>query len=426
MVLLRRATPAQRVAPPPPTRGAAAEAFDALLLAMLARKPILVLISEDGPQRHAFLTALLQRIESDGAMAMAVRAEPSQTVEALIALAAGAPGTDIDTVAARLESGLDAAGAGVLAVDGADSLPLATLRDLFELSRSASPAGRCLQILLCAGPGFHRTLAHPDVAQAVRAWGVIAEFAAEGEPVGDSPVSVAKPSSFWVTAARGLAVATTVILALATLTAGVSAVGLIGGSDLAARALAAIAAVRESLAPPAEAKKSEAAPPPLPSPPAPAPVQLAALESAPAPIPVAPPPPIAAVPPPDPAPAAPPPQSGTTSAPPMRLTPPPAEVTPHARLSVLAQRGQRQIATRRLTSPPGDNAFETLQAMRAIDRDADEANALLSAIKSTYRILGERAELAGSWDEARSLYERALRVDPDDAEFQALMTAASR
>lgn len=426
MVLLRRATPAQRVAPPPPSRGAAAEAFDALLLAMLARKPILVLIGEDGPHRHAFLTALLHRIESDGAMTMAVRAAPSQTVEALIAQAAGAPGADIDAVAARLESGLDAAGAGVLAVDGADSLPLATLRDLFELSRSASPAGRCLQILLCAGPGFHRTLAHPDLAQAIRAWGVIAEFVAEDEPADDSPIPVVRRQPFWVAAARGLAAATTVILALATLTAGLSAVGLIGGSDVAARALAAIAAMRESLAPPAEAKKSEAVPAPLALPPAPAPLQLAALEPAPTPIPVAPPPPVAALPPPDPAPTAASPQPVTTAAPPMRLAPPPAEVTPHARLSVLAQRGQRQIATRRLTSPPGDNAFETLQAMRAIDRDADEANALLSAIKSTYRMLGERAELAGSWDEARSLYERALRVDPDDAEFQALMTAASR
>jgi tetratricopeptide (TPR) repeat protein len=443
MVMSRRANAAARVPPTAPRRGTTDEAFDALLLAMLARKPFLVLIGEDGPQRRRFLGALVRRIEGDGAEVLPVEADSGDTVERLLTAAGGTANDDIDAVAAAIEERLDAAGSALLAIDRADRLPDSTIRDLAELARTPSPGGRCLQVLLCGDPGLRRVLAQRDLAEWVRSWGVAAEWAADGEDEpADSRILASSPPPRRASATvRALATGTVAALGLAVLTAGVSALGVLEPARIRGQLRAALEA---ALDPPADENETlvalarPAVPPPAPVP-APAPVP----EVSPAPVPAtlepAPPsaPPIAVAPAPAPVPLASVPEpphaapGGTGMEAPMRLlppqpVPPPAELSPRTRLASLAQRGQRQIATRRLTSPAGDNAFETMQAMQAIDAGSAEADALRAAIKNTYRMLGERAEASGAWDEARSLYERALRVDPDDAEFRARLTAASQ
>ncbi len=164
---------------PPRLRPDQAEVFDGLLLALLARKRLLLLVGDAGSGRSAVFQQLVEQVASDGALVLPVAATPGAQVEDLVGAAGDAvlPSDDgerdFDTLVEELEERLDLAGAGLLAVDNAGVLAAPVLGDLIDLTRSETSAGRFLQVLLCGTPDLERTLARPGLAEAVRELGVI-------------------------------------------------------------------------------------------------------------------------------------------------------------------------------------------------------------------------------------------------------------
>lgn len=456
----RPAPPPRAVAAPPlqrfgdtGTRSGATDARDGLVLAMLARKRMLVLIAPDDASRKTLLEDLLGRIAGDGAFVLAVTADVDASVERLVVAAAGERETDVMGLAAQLEERLDAAGAGLLAIDRAERLGHDTLLDLFSLAQSPTPGGRTLQVLLVAAPSIERRLASPEIAAAMRDWGAVYrvdDFGSDEVHAFRSPAwAMSPPASVSApgVAARLGGIAAGAMTAFAVLFAFAMVVALATSDpsafagrlqndvmDLWRSVTGAVEPTSRSDAPDAPSGSGPAwvIPAPVPSPdPVPA---IAGAEDASSfpPVPFepeveAPPPvrsptrPLPAIPPPSP-------DSHPAAAPAEgRSSPPdtaPAAQTPGDRIAALADRGRRQVAVRHLTSPPGDNAFETLEAIRGLEPDAEVIAELRAAIKSAYRRMGERAEDNNNWEEARRYYERALRVDPDDPEFLARWHAA--
>ncbi|HEV7371145.1 ankyrin repeat domain-containing protein [Arenibaculum sp.] len=119
-----------------------------------------------------------------------------------------------------------------------------------------------------------------------------------------------------------------------------------------------------------------------------------------------------------PAPASPPPAAAPP--PPAQPGPAPETLREVARLVDLAE---RQIADKLLTTPAGDNAFETYGRIVALVPDSPEAAAILDEIKGTYLSWAATAEERGGYEDARRFYERALSVDPDDAEVTQRLRA---
>ncbi|CBS85788.1 ankyrin repeat domain-containing protein [Azospirillum lipoferum] len=210
---------------------------------------------------------------------------------------------------------------------------------------------------------------------------------------------------------------------------------------------AAPPAARPSVAPGVQAGQSNAAfpaaPPPSgtltvtkqaaaqPSPPAPAhtaPVQTAALPPAQTQPPAS--PPSAAAPAAGNAEAAP----GAASLPPLEepsATPipqvpqsavPDAEIAQRVRMMV--DQARRQIAGKRLTTPPGDNAFETVQRIRQIAPASPEATELLATMEDTYRRWAMLAERDGDWSETKRFYERAQMLSPNSPDLAERIRAA--
>ncbi|MBK3736531.1 hypothetical protein GAY29_26235, partial [Azospirillum brasilense] len=155
------------------------EVFDGLLLALLARKRLLVLVGEAGSGRAAVFHQLVEQVGSDGALVLPVAASAGAQVDDLVSAAGDAAlpsdsgDRDFDTLIEELEERLDLAGTGLLAVENAGVLAAPTLADLIDLTRSETPSGRFLQVLLCGTPEMERTLARPGLAEAVRELGVI-------------------------------------------------------------------------------------------------------------------------------------------------------------------------------------------------------------------------------------------------------------
>ncbi|HEY0836297.1 MAG TPA: ankyrin repeat domain-containing protein, partial [Azospirillum sp.] len=113
------------------------------------------------------------------------------------------------------------------------------------------------------------------------------------------------------------------------------------------------------------------------------------------------------------------------------LPPPPAAPQPAPPVDTTAQRvrglveqAHRQMASKRLTTPPGDNAFETVQRIRELTPQAPEIAQLIAAMVDTYRRWAALAERDGAWGDARSFYERALLVTPDDADLRTRLKDA--
>jgi len=178
-----------------------AEVFDGLLLALLARKRLLLLVGDAGSGRSAVFQQLVEQVASDGALVLPVAATPGAQVEDLVGAAGDAvlPSEDgerdFDTLVEELEERLDLAGAGLLAVENAGVLAAPVLSDLIDLTRSETSAGRFLQVLLCGTPDMERTLARPGLADAVRELGVIYRMTpGAGPSVTPSAVPLASPS----------------------------------------------------------------------------------------------------------------------------------------------------------------------------------------------------------------------------------------
>lgn len=102
---------------------------------------------------------------------------------------------------------------------------------------------------------------------------------------------------------------------------------------------------------------------------------------------------------------------------------PPAQRTPAEErriLSLLAQ-VEAQMADRKLTTPTGDNALETLQALSEIDPGNTAIADLRRRIMETYRLWARQAERRDQWDFARTYYQRSLRVEPANREMTRLL-----
>ncbi|ALG69845.1 hypothetical protein VY88_11035 [Azospirillum thiophilum] len=95
------------------------------------------------------------------------------------------------------------------------------------------------------------------------------------------------------------------------------------------------------------------------------------------------------------------------------------------RVRAMVDQARRQIAGKRLTTPPGDNAYETIQRLRQVAPAAPEAAELLTTMEDTYRRWAMMAERDGDWSEARRFYERAQMVSPDSPDLADRIRAAS-
>ncbi|HYG84766.1 MAG TPA: ankyrin repeat domain-containing protein [Azospirillum sp.] len=193
---------AQHPASPTPGRSAQRfhpdqqEAYDGLLLALLARKRFLVLAGGAGAQRSDVFTRLIEQVAADGSLVLPVVAQHGMQVEDLLVASASATlpdadDADFDTLVGELDDRLDLAGSGLLAVADAHLLSPATLIDLAELSRSETSSGRFVQILLSGSSELERALARPGLEQFIRDMGVIYRLAGGG--AGLSPQAEASP-----------------------------------------------------------------------------------------------------------------------------------------------------------------------------------------------------------------------------------------
>jgi type II secretory pathway predicted ATPase ExeA len=157
------------------------EAYNGFVLAVLARRRLMALYGETGSGKTSLLQELLDHIEGEGTMVLAVAARPGMTVEDLIQEAGGEllhseangqPLTDMDALVERLEQRLEEAGTGVLIVDEAHELDLPVLYDLVDMASSDTETGRFLQVLLAGAPDLERMLAEPGLEDAMRRLGV--------------------------------------------------------------------------------------------------------------------------------------------------------------------------------------------------------------------------------------------------------------
>ena len=157
------------------------EAFNGFVLAVLARRRLMALYGETGSGKTSLLQELLDHMEREGTMVLAIAARPGMTVEDLIQEAGGEllhdeangqPLTDMDALVERLEQRLEEAGTGVLIVDEAHELDLPVLYDLVDMASSDTETGRFLQVLLAGAPDLERMLAEPGLEDAMRRLGV--------------------------------------------------------------------------------------------------------------------------------------------------------------------------------------------------------------------------------------------------------------
>jgi len=95
------------------------------------------------------------------------------------------------------------------------------------------------------------------------------------------------------------------------------------------------------------------------------------------------------------------------------------------RLRTMVDQARRQIAGKRLTTPPGDNAYETVQRIRQIAPSSPEAAELLTTMTDTYRRWAMLAERDGDWSETKRFYERAQMISPESPDLAERIRAAS-
>ena len=94
------------------------------------------------------------------------------------------------------------------------------------------------------------------------------------------------------------------------------------------------------------------------------------------------------------------------------------------RVRSMVDQARRQIAGKRLTTPPGDNAFETAQRIRQIAPSAPEVAELLTTMEDTYRRWAMLAERDGDWSETKRFYERAQMISPNSPDLAERIRAA--
>jgi len=102
---------------------------------------------------------------------------------------------------------------------------------------------------------------------------------------------------------------------------------------------------------------------------------------------------------------------------------PPAATAVSPEIVQLLEIARRQHGDDRLTSPPGDNAVETLREILRRDPQNADAQAELREIADTYGRWAKIAAAKGARGRARRYVERGLRVDPTNEPLHAQLHA---
>jgi hypothetical protein len=98
----------------------------------------------------------------------------------------------------------------------------------------------------------------------------------------------------------------------------------------------------------------------------------------------------------------------------------PAESIGQPRLDELLARARQQIEALALTSPPGDNALETLQGVLAAIPSQPDALQGIQDIASKYAILAAQADKRGERNLAKRYLDKGLRLVPDHPDLLAI------
>lgn len=104
----------------------------------------------------------------------------------------------------------------------------------------------------------------------------------------------------------------------------------------------------------------------------------------------------------------------------LRPASPPAVVNQDPLVSLL-KRAEHQIANNNLTTPPGDNAYETLQKVLAIDPGHPVAVRKLAMVVGLYKTWAKQNMRTGQWEKAERYLKRAKRIARQDSELDQLM-----
>ena len=97
---------------------------------------------------------------------------------------------------------------------------------------------------------------------------------------------------------------------------------------------------------------------------------------------------------------------------------------PIGELQQLQAQGERLLAKRHLTRPPGNNAFDVFHKILRMVPDYRPAIEGIENIRAQYEVLAAEATSTGDLDKAMRYYQRALRISPKNpgllAKFEAL------
>ncbi|MGH8580574.1 MAG: tetratricopeptide repeat protein, partial [Gammaproteobacteria bacterium] len=88
---------------------------------------------------------------------------------------------------------------------------------------------------------------------------------------------------------------------------------------------------------------------------------------------------------------------------------------PSPRVAALLARAERQMATKRLTTPVGDAAFESYEQVLKLIPRHEGALEGIARIKDEYKLWAEADKRRGNWKKAEASLEKALAIDPQDA-----------
>jgi serine/threonine-protein kinase PpkA len=91
------------------------------------------------------------------------------------------------------------------------------------------------------------------------------------------------------------------------------------------------------------------------------------------------------------------------------------EVTNQQKIEALMANAEAQLAGQRLTRPKGDNAYESYQAILAVDAGNQQAQAGLLQVAQNYEQFAQNKHKAGDLSGALAMAELGLEVDPEHA-----------
>jgi len=103
-------------------------------------------------------------------------------------------------------------------------------------------------------------------------------------------------------------------------------------------------------------------------------------------------------------------------------TPPSQVPSNHTdRVAALLKRAGGQFALNNLTTPPGNNAYQTLQQVLELAPGQPEALRKLQLVVDRYKTWAEQKMKSAQWEEAETYLKRAKRISSEDREVDQLM-----